>query len=139
MGADSGNGELRVSAHATARAYWTSPIPVTLVTGQAPPLEVAVPRILVDVIGSVLIAVTAVNAGMQFARLRRRHHAVSQVVSAPAGRPVRLALLAAALGVWLLIGGWAIVGVMWAIIAWELIVDMTALVGRRRRRASHAS
>jgi hypothetical protein len=99
-----------------------------------------VSRILVDVIGSVLIAVSAVNAGVQFARLRRRHHAVLQLVSAPAGWHVRLALLAAAIGVWPLIGGWAIVGVMWAIIAWELIVQMTALVGRSRRaRASHAS
>jgi len=81
----------------------------------------------------VLVTVSAINAGMQFARLSsRRASRVSQVMSAPAGFPVRLALLSAAVGLWLLIGGWAVDGVMLAIIAWEFTVQLTARVTRHR-------
>jgi hypothetical protein len=97
-------------------------------------LEVTVPRIWIDVIGAVLITVSVINASMQFTRLRNRHgpRASQVVLSAPAGIGVRVALGSAASGVWLLVGGWAFVGVMLAIIAWELAVQVTALWLRYR-------
>jgi len=87
-----------------------------------------VPRILIDVIGAVLITVSVINARMQFTRLRsRRGSRVSQVLSSPAGIGIRVALGSAISGIWLLTGGWALVSVMLAIIAWELAVQVTAL------------
>jgi hypothetical protein len=93
-----------------------------------------VPRVLIDVIGAVLIAGSAINASVQFARLRNRHGSrASQIVlSAPAGIGVRVALAGVASGISVLVGGWAFVGVMLAIIAWEIIVQVTALWLRYR-------
>jgi hypothetical protein len=98
-------------------------------------LEVTVPRILIDVIGAVLITVSVINARMQFTRLRNHHGSrASQIaLSAPAGIGVRVALGSAVGGIWLLFGGgWAVAGVMLAIIAWEIIVQVTGLWLRYR-------
>jgi hypothetical protein len=93
--------------------------------------------ILNDVLGSVLILVAAINAVLQFTKLgTRRSSRVSQVISARAGTWVRLALCSAAVGVWRLVGGWAVVGVMGAIIVWELAVWLAAWI--RRLRLSRA-
>lgn len=95
------------------------------------PLEVTVPRIAIDVIGCVVIASGVIGASVQFARLGSRRAArIPQVISARSGVRVRWALLTAALGIWLLIGGWAAVSVPLAIIAWELAVQVTAQVKR---------
>jgi hypothetical protein len=98
-------------------------------------LEVTVPRIWIDVIGAVLIIVSVINARMQFARLRSHHGSrASQIaLSGPAGIGIRLALGTAAGGIWLLFGGgWAVAGVMLAVIAWEIIVQVTGLWLRHR-------
>jgi hypothetical protein len=94
--------------------------------------------ILTDVLGWVLILVSAINAVLQFTRLgTRRSSRVSQVISAPAGTLVRIALLSVGVGVWLLISGWATVGVMAAIIVWILAVWLAAWI--RRLRLSRAA
>jgi hypothetical protein len=93
------------------------------------------------VLGCVLIAVSAANARMLFTRLgRRRRTRIRKVMSAPAGFPVRSALLTAALGAWNLTGAWPAVAVMVAIITWEASVQGAAVVRRARHgRASRAS
>lgn len=88
------------------------------------------PQLAIDLIGSVVIAVGVIGAGIQFTRLGGRR--MARVASAPAGAVVRLALLTAAVGLWLLIGGWTAVAVMYAIIAWELTVQVAAQVSRAR-------
>jgi hypothetical protein len=93
--------------------------------------------ILSDVLGSVLIVVSATLAVVAFRTLgTRRSSRVSQVISARAGTWVRLALCFVAFGVERLIGGWAVVGVMGAIIVWELVVWLAAWI--RRLRLSRA-
>jgi hypothetical protein len=90
------------------------------------------------VIGTVLIIVSLLNARMLYTRLgRRRSTRIRKVMSAPAGFPVRTALLLTAVGVWNLTAGWPVagwpaIGVEVAIIAWETAVQATALARRVR-------
>jgi hypothetical protein len=98
------------------------------------------------VIGCVLILVSPYNARMMFVRLgKRRSTRIRKFMFAPAGFPVRSALLLITIGVWNLTAGWPVAewpvaGVEVAIITWELAVEVTALVRRaRRRQASRAS
>jgi hypothetical protein len=98
-------------------------------------------RVLFDVIGSVCVAAGIIGLAVQFARLSSsRGSKVSQVISASAGWPARQGLLTAAVGAWVLIGGWAAVSVPVAVIAWELTVQAVAMVRRGHRLwASRAS
>jgi hypothetical protein len=93
--------------------------------------------VLNDVCGSVLVVASACSAWLLYRRLStRRGSRISQVISAPAAFPVRSAFLLFVFGAWLLAGAWPVLVIWAAIIAWELIVQATALVRRRRHRAS---
>jgi hypothetical protein len=93
------------------------------------------------IIGTLLIATSAANARLYYTRrLGRRSSRIRKVMSAPAGFPVRTALLIAAVGVSNLTSawpaaGWPVIGVEAAIIAWEATIQATGLVRRARRRA----
>jgi hypothetical protein len=90
------------------------------------------------VIASVAVAGGVVLGCLQYRRLRGRR--ARQVISAPAGWPVRLNVFAVAAGVWTLTNVWAVVAFPAVVIVWELAVRVTVL-GRRARggRASRAS
>jgi len=96
------------------------------------------------ILGTLLIATSAANARLYYTRrLGRRSTRIRKVMSAPAGFPVRSALLLTAVGVWNLTSGWPpagwpVIGVEVAIIAWEATIQATALVRRARRRAPTA-
>jgi hypothetical protein len=90
-------------------------------------------RVFLEVIGIVLIATSANNFWLQ---LTRRRVSVRQVARARAGFPARTALLTAALGLWDLTRWPAAACVMFAIIAWELVVQATAVVRTRVFRQS---
>ncbi|HTX83346.1 MAG TPA: hypothetical protein VME44_14245 [Streptosporangiaceae bacterium] len=90
------------------------------------------------VIAFVAVAGGVVIGSLQYRRLRGSR--AQQVITAPAGWPVRLNAFLVAAGVWTLTNVWAVVAFPAAILVWELAVRLTVL-GRRARhgRASRAS
>lgn len=90
-------------------------------------------RVFFDVLGAALIIANAAIIWMAFTKRRVQF---SQVMTAPAGFVVRVALMTALLGVWELTQTWPVLGVWAAILVWELAVEATALVRRRARRSA---
>jgi hypothetical protein len=86
------------------------------------------------IIGLAGIVAGTVGAVIQFIYLGRGR--VSTVMTAPAGVLVRFSLLVAVNGVRLVTSGWPVLVVFFAIVAWELAVQGTALARRRASRAS---
>ena len=68
--------------------------------------------------------------------VRRRRYGLSQVISAPPAIPVRLSLAVAVGGLEGLTGAWPLLLVQSAIIAWELVLQVTAWVRRARRSST---
>ena len=92
--------------------------------------------VVYEAIGGVVLAGGALTAAGHYARLStRRTSRLRQVATAPAGRFVRTSLGTAMTGLWLLTDTWVAVGLLTAVVAWELAVDGRALLRRARRRA----
>lgn len=94
--------------------------------------------VVYEAVGAFALAVGALTAAGQYARLNtRRASRLRQVATAQSGRFVRFSLVTAMLGLSLLTG-WVGTGLLIVVIAWELVVQGTALVRRRARRAGSA-
>jgi hypothetical protein len=100
-------------------------------------------RVLESVAGIVLIVSAGINAILQLVMLARRHRGATawQLVSLPAAWQFRIALLLIATGVLVLqtapsTGGWAVLGLWTAILAWHCGIWLRTRLLRRRPRTT---